>query len=87
MNKTASHLVRQLLQSSALVEPFLEFSLDGEPVMIDEVSRDILKRRGRIFDQTETKITGLIPAASVRGWIKELRVMGLNVDMKFACYE
>ncbi len=55
--------------------------------MIDEVSRDILKRRGRISEQTESRISGLIPAASVRGWIKELRVMGLNVEMKFACYE
>jgi hypothetical protein len=55
--------------------------------MIDEVSRDILRRRGRIFDQLQTKITGLIPAASIRGWIKELRVMGLNVEMKLSCYE
>lgn len=55
--------------------------------MIDEVSRDILRRRGRIDDQTETRVNGLIPAASIRGWIKELRVMGLNVEMKFASYE
>lgn len=55
--------------------------------MIDQVSRDILRRRGRIDEQTETRITGLIPAASIRGWIKELRVMGLSVDMKFASYE
>jgi hypothetical protein len=29
MNKTASHLVKQLLQNSAPVEPFLEYSLEG----------------------------------------------------------
>jgi hypothetical protein len=29
----------------------------------------------------------MIPAASVRGWIKEVRVMGLEVSMKFSKYE
>jgi translation elongation factor EF-G len=51
MNKTASQLIKQLIQNSALVEPFLEFSLEGEASMINEVSKDILKRRGRIEDQ------------------------------------
>lgn len=54
--------------------------------MIDEVSKDILRRRGRIDNQEPTKIDGLIPAASIKGWIKELRVMGLNVEMKFSHY-
>ncbi len=47
--------------------------------MIDEISKDVLKRRGRIDNQEPTKISGLIPAASIRGWIKELRIMGLDV--------
>lgn len=55
--------------------------------MVDEVTKDVLRRRGRINDQTETVITGMIPAASVRGWIKQLRAMGLEVDMKLAGYE
>jgi hypothetical protein len=54
--------------------------------MIDEVVKDVLKRRGRIDEQTETVLEGIIPAASVRGWIKELRVMGMEVDMKFSGY-
>lgn len=88
MNKTASQLTRELLQSSTLIEPVLEFHLEGEASMIEEVTSDILlKRRGRIEDQTENTVTGFIPAASVRGWIKELRVMGLEVDMKLAGYE
>lgn len=32
-------------------------------------------------------ITGKIPASEVRGWIKELRAMGLEVEMKFSNYE
>jgi hypothetical protein len=56
--------------------------------MIEEATREILlKKRGRIIEQTETVLTGTIPAASVRGWIKELRVMGFDVDMKFSSYE
>ena len=56
--------------------------------MIEEARRDILiKKRGRIDEQTETVLIGIIPAASVRGWIKELRVMGFDVDMKFSGYE
>lgn len=88
MNKTGSQLARELLQSSILIEPMLEFRLEGEPAMIDEVTSDILlRRRGRINEQTETTLTGLLPAASVRGWIKELRVMGFEVDMKLSGYE
>ena len=86
MNKTASQLIRQLTHNSAVVEPFLEFQLQGEANMIDEVSKDVLRRRGRIDNQEPTKIDGLIPAASIKGWIKELRVMGLNVEMKFSHY-
>jgi hypothetical protein len=56
--------------------------------MIDGITSDImLKRRGRIEEQGETTLSGLIPAASVRGWIKELRVMGFEVEMKLAGYE
>lgn len=56
--------------------------------MIDDITSDILlKRRGRINEQNETSLSGFIPAASVRGWIKELRVMGFEVDMKLAGYE
>ena len=56
--------------------------------MIEEAARDILlKKRGRIEEQTETVLTGAIPASSVRGWIKELRVMGFDVEMKFLGYE
>lgn len=54
--------------------------------MIDGVVKDVLKRRGQIDEQTETVVKGLIPGASVRGWIKELRVMGMEVDMKFVGY-
>lgn len=56
--------------------------------MIDEAAKDILlRKRGRVEEQTETVLTGVIPAASVRGWIKELRVMGFDVEMKFFGYE
>lgn len=56
--------------------------------MIEEVTSDILlRRRGRIEEQNQNTLRGFIPAASVRGWIKELRVMGLEVDMKLAGYE
>lgn len=88
MNRTASQLTRQLLQNATLVEPILEFRLEGEESMIEEASRNILlKKRGRVQEQTETVLIGTIPAASVRGWIKELRVMGFDVDMKFSGYE
>ena len=86
MNRTASTLVRQLLESSVPVEPMLEFAVEGEPAMIDLLASDVLKRRGRIGAQDEVSATGVIPAASVRGWIKELRVMGLEVSMKLHGY-
>jgi hypothetical protein len=38
--------------------------------MMEGLVKDILKRRGRIDEQEETFVTGQIPAASVRGWIK-----------------
>ncbi len=47
----------------------------------------MLRRRGRIDDQEPTKVSGQIPAAAIKGWIKELRIMGLDVDMKFSHYE
>jgi translation elongation factor EF-G len=60
--------------------------LEGEASMIDGLVKDVLKRRGQIDEQTETVVKGQIPGASVRGWIKELRVMGMEVDMKFVGY-
>ena len=35
MKKTASQLIRQLISNTGLVEPFLEFSLEGESSMIN----------------------------------------------------
>jgi hypothetical protein len=55
--------------------------------MIEEVTKDILRRRGRVDEQLQTSLQGVVPAAAVRGWIKELRVMGLEVTMKFSRYE
>ena len=69
------------------VEPMLEFTVNGEKSMINILTSDVLKRRGRIVEQEETTASGVIPAASVRGWIKELRVMGLDVSMKLHGYE
>lgn len=45
--------------------------------MIDVVLKDILKKRGRVTEQTQKRLTGFIPAEGVRGWISHLRSMGL----------
>jgi len=34
MNRTASQLARQLLSNTTLIEPLLEFRLEGEEAMI-----------------------------------------------------
>ena len=45
--------------------------------MIEYALKDVLRKRGRVEEQTETSLSGFIPAEGVRGWIKELRSMGL----------
>lgn len=65
----------------------MEYSLEGETSMINIVVKDILKKRGRIDEQEDNKVTGLVPAASVKGWVKELRSMGLDISLKFSHYE
>jgi hypothetical protein len=45
--------------------------------MIDVALKDVLSKRGTIEEQGERTIIGKIPASEVRGWIKELRAMGL----------
>jgi hypothetical protein len=47
--------------------------------MIDIALKDVLHKRGTIDQQEQKIITGKIPASEVRGWIKELRAMGLEV--------
>lgn len=65
----------------------MEFTLSGEEQMIDIALKDVLHKRGNIEEQDQNMITGKIPASEVRGWIKELRAMGLEVEMKFSDYE
>ena len=80
MNKCASTLTRNLVEkTSALIEPFMEFSLSGDENMIDYALKDVLRKRGRVEEQTENSLRGFIPAEGVRGWIKELRSMGLEI--------
>jgi hypothetical protein len=55
--------------------------------MIDFATKDIMKRRGIINTQQSNSLSGTIPASAMRGWVKELRTMGLDVDMKFSRYE
>jgi translation elongation factor EF-G len=88
LNRTTTELLRKLINSSSIMlEPMMEFSLSGEEAMIDIALKDVLSKRGSIDEQAERTITGKIPASEVRGWIKELRAMGLEVEMKFSDYE
>ena len=88
LNRTTTELLRKLINSSSIMlEPMMEFSLSGEEAMIDIALKDVLSKRGTIDEQAERTITGKIPASEVRGWIKELRAMGLEVEMKFSDYE
>lgn len=85
MNRCASQLTRSLLDSSSvLIEPFMEFNISGEEGMIEIALRDVLKKRGRVSDQTPTMISGFVPAEGVKGWVKELRAMGLEIEFKFS---
>ncbi len=45
--------------------------------MIELAVKDILRKRGRVEEQSAKKLTGFIPAEGVRGWISHLRSMGL----------
>lgn len=65
----------------------MEFNLSGEEGMIDHALKDVLRKRGRVMEQTQNSLTGFIPAEGVRGWIKELRSMGLEIEIKFSDYE
>ncbi len=55
--------------------------------MIEVAVKDVLKKRGRITQQSEDRMTGFIPAEGVRGWISHLRSMGLEIQIKFSDYE
>ncbi len=55
--------------------------------MIDYAIKDVLKKRGRVIEQTQNTLNGFIPAEGVRGWIKELRSMGLEIQIKFSDYQ
>lgn len=55
--------------------------------MIDVAIKDILKKRGRVTEQSDKKLTGFIPAEGVRGWISQVRAMGLEIQLKFSDYE
>ena len=57
----------------------MEFNLSGEEAMINVALKDVMKKRGRIEEQTDTTVNGYIPAEGVKGWIKELRSMGLEI--------
>lgn len=71
MNRCASQLTRSLLDSSSiLIEPFMEFSISGEEAMVEIALKDVLKKRGRVTDQSTTQINGFIPAEGVKGWVK-----------------
>lgn len=73
--------------STVVIEPVMEFNIEGDAEMIEIVIKDVLKKRGRINEQSDKKLTGLIPAEGVRGWISQLRAMGVEIDIKFADYE
>lgn len=47
--------------------------------MIDVAIKDVLKKRGRVMQQEGNKISGFVPAEGVRGWIAQLRSMGLEI--------
>ena len=45
--------------------------------MIQITAKDIIKKRGRIEEQEEDSIKGYVPAEGVKGWVKQLRSMGV----------
>jgi hypothetical protein len=48
----------------------MEFSISGEEAMVEIALKDVLKKRGRVTDQSTTQINGFIPAEGVKGWVK-----------------
>jgi hypothetical protein len=40
----------------------MEFNLDGSEDMINEAAKDVIKKRGRINEQSTTSLAGFIPA-------------------------
>lgn len=54
--------------------------------MIEIAMKDTIKKRGRLNSQGLTQFEACVPAEGVKGWVKQLRSMGFEVDMKFFGY-
>ena len=88
MKKKTVKLIRDLVgKASVLIEPMMKFNITGKEEFLELVESDILKKRGRIEDRETNKISGIIPAEGIKGWIKSLRAMGVEAEFKFHQFE
>ncbi len=55
--------------------------------MLEHALKDVLKKRGRVEERGQGWMKGAIPAQGVRGWIGQLRAMGLEIQVRFLGYE
>lgn len=65
----------------------VEVELIGEEEKVESICGVITKKRGRIEDRQERKVKAVVPAEAIRGWVKDIRAMGFDVDIKFSSYE
>lgn len=65
----------------------VEIELIGEEEKIESVCGVITKKRGRIEDRQERRVQAVMPAEAIRGWVKDIRAMGFDVEIKFSNYE
>lgn len=48
--------------------------------------KDIIKKRGRVEEREGNRVRAKVPAEGIRGWVKTLRAMGFDTEIKFSCY-
>ena len=69
-----------------LIEPMVEVELIGEEVTIESVCGTIMRKRGRIEERQERRVKAVVPAEGVRGWVKDIRALGFDTQIKFSGY-
>ena len=88
VSQTASQLMQEAIRAgSSLVEPMVEVELIGEEEKVEAICGAITKKRGRIEDRQERRVKAVVPAEAIRGWVKDIRAMGFDVEIKFSSYE
>lgn len=88
VSQCASKLLTEMIHAnSILLEPIVDVELIGEEELLEHAVKDIIKKRGRVEDRMSKMVRAKVPAEGIRGWVKTLRAMGFDTEIKFSGYE